>query len=498
MIVNRTVFNSELDCCNTTFLDIDQAQPPLLRRCLNIPVTNTSFPGTCSQTCCHSFTRSDHICDQNTHFEQFNGLTAFVDGSNIYGSDEDTSQALRTLSSGLMKINSAFTVPNLPTRAQCGFASPGALTPDDLVAGDVRAITQPTLASIHTLFLNEHNRIAAELKSRLDVLQISVDDEFLYQETRKIVGAELQNIVYQEYLPIVLGGMAMAANNLVFGSATSYDPNTDPSILNEFATVAYRFGHSTISDIFEPASPSVPWALRNHFLQAQDIFVVGFGGSGTNWMKEMQGAIVQPSPKNDLVLADALRNHLFDPPHTNFPEDLSARNIQRAREHGIPTYEALREACGMPPIIAGVTPPEFNQSSWDNLLNTFVTVDNIEPFTAGLAENTPQDGLVGPLFACIIGRQFQLLKDGDRYFYTHSSGNNARGLGDNTKESVLKRTLGHIICDNTDAVGTQRHVFKNSSTENPFENCEDIEGLDFDCIVNDLIGIQFLVSYIIF
>merc|ERR1719186_2307782 len=53
----------ELDCCNQAFLALDQAQHPNLRRCLNIPVDATNFPGSCSSSnCCHSFTRSDTIC----------------------------------------------------------------------------------------------------------------------------------------------------------------------------------------------------------------------------------------------------------------------------------------------------------------------------------------------------------------------------------------------------------------------------------------------------
>ena len=44
---------SELDCCNTTFLALDQALPPALQRCLNIPITNDTFPN----LSCFSFTR---------------------------------------------------------------------------------------------------------------------------------------------------------------------------------------------------------------------------------------------------------------------------------------------------------------------------------------------------------------------------------------------------------------------------------------------------------
>lgn len=54
---------------------------------------------------------------------------------------------------------------------------------------------QPGLGLMHILFVREHNRIVDELKA------IGwTDDEKIFNEARKIVGAEIQHITYNEYL----------------------------------------------------------------------------------------------------------------------------------------------------------------------------------------------------------------------------------------------------------------------------------------------------------
>jgi hypothetical protein len=56
------------------------------------------------------------------------------------------------------------------------------------LSGDSRAAEQILLATSHTLFLREHNRLARELKT----LNPQWDGEKLYQEARKILGAFVQ------------------------------------------------------------------------------------------------------------------------------------------------------------------------------------------------------------------------------------------------------------------------------------------------------------------
>lgn len=72
---------------------------------------------------------------------------------------------------------------------------------NNLYSGDGRVNEQIDLALVHTIWLREHNRVAFEL-SRLNPRW---SDEAIFQETRRIVIAQVQHITYNEFLPIILG-----------------------------------------------------------------------------------------------------------------------------------------------------------------------------------------------------------------------------------------------------------------------------------------------------
>jgi len=71
---------------------------------------------------------------------------------------------------------------------------------------------QPALASLQTIWLREHNRLARRLAKENPTWR--GDDETLYQEARRIVVAEIQHITYSEYLPEILGNAAMRKYDL--------------------------------------------------------------------------------------------------------------------------------------------------------------------------------------------------------------------------------------------------------------------------------------------
>ena len=89
--------------------------------------------------------------------EQLNEITSYIDASNVYGSDAERAQALRTLDgTGRLKTSEGdllpFNVDGLPNAGGSG--------PELFLAGDVRANEQAGLAAMHTLFVREHNRLA--------------------------------------------------------------------------------------------------------------------------------------------------------------------------------------------------------------------------------------------------------------------------------------------------------------------------------------------------
>ena len=159
--------------------------------------------------------------------EQFNSITSFIDGSGVYGSDSETARRLRAGRGGRLRTNPRVLRAALPTRQQCGLAAQQPHRPSDLAAGDERAIVQPALTAMHTLFLREHNRLADRLAVSLapqlagrDLVDI---DETLYQEARRLLVAQMQNIVYSEYLPLLLGRTGLNNLNINAELTTAYD-----------------------------------------------------------------------------------------------------------------------------------------------------------------------------------------------------------------------------------------------------------------------------------
>ena len=140
------------------------------------------------------------------------------------------------------------------------------------VTGDLRAKEHPNLAVLHTLFLREHNRIASKLVQVNP--QWSGKDEKLFQEAKRILNAEWQHIIYNEWLPDILGDRFMSRNGLYpinRGYSSLYRTDFDPRISNVFQAAGFRFGHSMIPGhvryyyLYSFHSPCYIWSLTYYY-----------------------------------------------------------------------------------------------------------------------------------------------------------------------------------------------------------------------------------------
>eukprot|EP00111_Clytia_hemisphaerica_P021986 TCONS_00064649-protein len=403
---------------------------------------------------CTPFGRSRAICRRRKGTrQQVNILTSFVDGSQIYGAKKELFHDLRKNDgSGLMKLKDNLMeldpkIKHCHTHGGCS------------LVGDHRGDENIALHSMHTLWVREHNRIAKELKE----LNPHWDGERVFQEARKINTAVLQHIVFKEWLPMIVRPFRYRG----------YRPRVNPNIINSFATAAFRFGHSLIPNSFELLDKNFdpinkPITLQHAFFNRKPINQYGIEPT-------MFGLLGNKSEEVDTDFSFSIARRLFVAPGKEDHVDLMARNIQRGRDHGLPTYGKFRRWCRLRPI-----------RTWDQLKKhmpakavhafkeLYPTPSDIELFPAGMAENHRGRRIVGPTFECIIRRQFNRLQKGDRFYYR------ARGVFSRAQRTAIYRTrLSTVLCNNLErVVSVQRHAFYVAGSRNKRISCNRIPKLE--------------------
>ncbi|XP_045034963.1 chorion peroxidase isoform X2 [Daphnia magna] len=398
--------------------------------------------------------------------QQVNRLTHWIDGSQIYGNDDATAQSLRDPSSGkgqlAVSIQSGKVL--LPV-------SPSTCS-DCFIAGDSRVREQPLLTIMHTLWLREHNRVANAL---YDIFGSSKSDEFYYQEARRIVIAEFQHITYKEYLPVILGRQAKFSNS---------KSQSNPAIYNEFAAAAYRMGHSMLTSflkLYEVDGSESP----------QSFFLANSFNTGTTRLlnptfidNALRGLLRNLVNAVDNCFPDDVTSQLFRASGSPIGGDLISVNMQRGRDHGLPTYVRARQIAlgtnGPLPTTFDALKSTHSKEVIDSLKLVYQSVQDIDLFIGGVTEKHMPDAAVGPTFGYIIAEQFENLKRTDRFFYSDLT-NSVSFTGRQLKE-IRKVSLARIVCDNNDGTVTtiQPEAFRNPSSRNSPVACTSIRGIDFN------------------
>ena len=367
--------------------------------------------------------------------QQTNEISSWIDASNVYGSDAERTLQLRTNDgTGRLKTSAG----NLLPFNTNGLPNAGGSGDTLFLAGDVRANEQVGLIAMHTLFVREHNRLA----ERIAADNPDIDGDQIFERARRLVGAQMQVITYREYLPALLGPGALSRYR-------GYDPNVDGSIRNLFSTASYRYGHSALSPLLlrldaqgnELAAGHLP--LRSAFFAPHRITAEG----GIDPV--LRGLAGQLCQAVDRFVIDDVRNFLFGLPGSG-GFDLASLNIQRGRDHGLPSYNAARVALGLTRA-RSFADVSSNAETRRSLAATYDHVDQIDAWVGGLAEDPVPGAHVGELILTVLKLQFEALRDGDRYWYTRTLSPEERAKVEGIRLSdVIRRNtqIGDELQDN--------------------------------------------------
>ncbi|KAM7536980.1 hypothetical protein Aperf_G00000078094 [Anoplocephala perfoliata] len=415
---------------------------------------------------CMGFSRSSATCGSGStsillgrpqHREQLNQITSFIDASNVYASDDFEAAQLRDtlydeghLREGIPTPSGKKLLPfNIRGQVDCQ-ADPQQDFVPCFKAGDHRNNENLGLLSMHTIWMREHNRIADELRS----LNPHWSGERLYQEARKIVGALMQSITYRSWLPRILGprGMEMMGGDTYPG----YDSSVNPSISNEFATAAFRFGHTLVPPILFRLNEKWETIPEGHLLLHRAFFAPD---------KMLTDGGLDPILRGLMFhgVRDVIRQPPLNPELTErlfamanmLAQDLASINIQRGRDHGLQQYTAYSyKICGLgtseaPDSFDDLADRIKNPAIREKLRAVYGHPGNIDLFAGGVLEEVMPGARMGPTLACIIADQFKRLRAGDRLWYE------APGVFTTAQLAEIRdagSSLSRVICENGDNI----------------------------------------------
>uniref|UniRef100_A0A1D1YQS5 Thyroid peroxidase n=1 Tax=Anthurium amnicola TaxID=1678845 RepID=A0A1D1YQS5_9ARAE len=436
-------------------------------------------------------------------FHSFNRGNSFLDLSTIYGNAIDLNKKLRTMKDGLLLTKTYYgnggayntniknvSLPDYPPSAFDTGVLPNLATPsiDDreaMISGDTRCSENIQLCLIHTIWIREHNYWAGVFKTKNPKL----GDEELFQAARRWVIAEYQHVVFEEYLPAVVG--------FKLPPYKGYDPKLPPETTVNFATAAFRYGHSvvkpyTILDgckdqpiLLHPSyqfpntnlnrfyflGKSLPIPVDRHsYLDAGSLDYTPSRmlslASGSEYGNGMDNIIVsllrQRTAEFDIQITNALRN-------APMVVDLYAFDIARGRLNGVPPYNEIRKkfnpagdlysyneckAADAQDSIDCFKLITSNLTIAQNLQTLYGKVSKIDAIVGMFAEEKSPNVPLPPTITNILRNEFENKRAADRFWYEGDTYTQAE------QDELRKVTMKEIIERNTNVFDVQVNPFK--------------------------------------
>merc|ERR1711916_288858 len=246
---------------------------------------------------------------------------------------------------------------NLPPRG-CAKMGVGMSNP-------IHGVENIMLIVFHTLFVREHNRLAAELEAE----HPEWSDDELFFKARALNIAAYQQITFYEYSRAIMGDKIF--NDLI-GAYEGHDATARPVVSAEFAQGVYRFTHGQIPEkVLEMVTPSSPKerSLGEFFF---------------------------------------VPNGAYAPTLLHFPH-LGALDCMRVRDLWLATFEKARE-------YYGITTPITTVPRKLALLNQY-PAGHTDLWAGGMVEEHEVGASFGPVFNAIYAQQMRSLRDGDPLWF---------------------------------------------------------------------------------
>ncbi|XP_071450360.1 dual oxidase 2-like [Hetaerina americana] len=394
----------------------------------------------------------------NNPRQQLNEITPYIDGGLVYGTSKAWSDQLRRqrdgskwkmAPDGLLASTADGLFPAYNVENQLPLANPPPPFYHDhftgnhetfpvsrfFKLGNPRGNENAFLLSFGVLWFRWHNAIAAHLHQVMPAW----DSERIFSEARKWVIATQQHIIVNDWLPQWLGDK--------LPDYEGYDPHVDPQIEQPFQAAAMRFGHTLVPkgvylrDYGRYGCSNNLKGWNSSFVRTCNIYwrpqePILSNYTSSEFMdidRLLMGMALQLAEHEDNRIVEDLRGSVFGPLEFS-RRDLMALNIQRARDHGLPDYNTIRQFYGLEKIKSFEYFKSSEKTIDVKILPELIklynkSLDDIDLWVGGLLETA---GGPGELFKKIIMHQFKRIRDGDRFWYA----NHNNGLF--TKEEVQR------------------------------------------------------------
>ncbi|XP_017143230.1 chorion peroxidase isoform X1 [Drosophila miranda] len=472
--VSQSMSNgSPIECCNR---DQNKLQPRHNHPACAPIISQVS--GKYGRPNCLNYVRSALAVGPTCNFggaEQLNQATAYLDLSQLYGFTPIAERKMRTFVRGTLKStsNGAHLNDLLPMTADtddkghsfCAWGASANAT--CFAAGDSRVNSNPYSILVYTIFMRNHNRLAAELLER----NPDWSDEQLFQSAKTVNVDIYRRVIMREWLPEVLGSRLASE---VLATSPPISRQNAPEISNEFGVAASRFYFSMLpNELHNLVKNGDDDYVRNKVLPPTNLFVLKdeifrprLQYTAKKLDEILHSVLNQRAMKMDSSYAgDVVWHESTKPTHA----DILAFDVQRGRDHGLQPYYKYLELCSHIKQVTGWS--DFEQFIPKNVLNKLKNIyaswTDVDLIVGGIAER-PLNGTVGATFSCILSEQFA------KVHQRHLQDPDLPPWAASLLEEYRYMNGSKLLCLNSELRATPQNIFQLPSASNLLIDCDNV------------------------